>query len=414
MTIAITKLNESQQDLLNDDHNKPRANKISKRNQGYRFFLEWHISIEFDNEVLNNTVDWIIANSKVNLQQRSIANFRKLAEVVLLNLGKSLIQCRWLQIHKRKSQYDIGTVPHSLGFSLRHLNSILNCLAEHELIYVVKGAKYKQDPQLSAYQPTELFDIRLSLLAMNSVSNFDVDLVRVNKQEGEITALDIEQINQDTINLTTINNYLKNHTYPFKGPMKRVYSKKVGLSGRIYCDYQQITSRRLPLRQESLIDGVDVVEIDICSSHPRIAIQEFYGECISATFYQDIVDELNIFKPKVKKYFQVALSSGNRFKAFKGFLKEGYDRCDFEALESWVQLRYPKVPLYSSWSLEAMNHEGELLLRVMLRGVKDDKVVLPVHDAIAVKKVDEEWAVRALKETWLEYFGYDYCLVSSK
>jgi predicted DNA-binding antitoxin AbrB/MazE fold protein len=157
-----------------------------------------------------------------------------------------------------------------------------------------------------------------------------------------------------------------------------------------------------------------VIEVDICSSHPRIAIQEFHGECISATFYQDIAYETGILKPKVKKYFQVALSSGSRVKAYRGFLKGGYDRRDFEALESLVQSRYPKVPLYCSWSLEAMNHEGELLIRVMLKGVEEDIVVLPVHDAIAVKKVDEEWAIRTLKETWLEYFKYDYCMVSSK
>ena len=110
----------------------------------------------------------------------------------------------------------------------------------------------------------------------------------------------------------------------------------------------------------------------------------------------------------------MALSSGNRARAYRGFLKEGYDRKDFEALESWVISEYPKVPLYTKWSLEAMNHEGELLMRVMLKGVKEDKVVLPVHDAVAVKKVDEEWAIKALKDTWLDYFGYDYCMVSSK
>ena len=241
-----------------------------------------------------------------------------------------------------------------------------------------------------------------------------MELVRVNKQDGPMTPPQQRQIDEDIKNLTTINNYLKKHSYPFKGPMRRIYSGKVGLSGRIYCDYQRISSRALPLRQESLIDGQDVVEVDIRSSHPRMAVQEFYGECIPATFYEDIVDELGIFKPKVKKYFQVALSSSNRFRAYKGFLKEGYNRKDFESLESWVQSKYPKVPLYIKWSLGAMNHEGELMMRVMLKGLKEDKVVLPVHDALAVKKVDEEWAIRTLKETWLDYFGYDYCMVSSK
>ena len=310
--------------------------------------------------------------------------------------------------------YSPGTIPHDLGFTHRHLVYILNFLTQQEIIYAVKGIKYKKDPQLSSYQPTEFFDARVAILSMSSTSDFNVDFVRVNKQDGPITLSQQKQIDIDIKNLTIINDYLKTHTYPFKGPMKRIYSRRVGLSGRIYCEYQQIASRTLPLRQESLIDGVEVIEVDICSSHPRIAIQEFHGECISATFYQDIACETGILKPKVKKYFQVALSSGSRVKAYRGFLKGGYDRRDFEALESLVQSRYPKVPLYCSWSLEAMNHEGELLIRVMLKGVEEDIVVIPVHDAIAVKKVDEEWAIRTLKETWLEYFKYDYCMVSSK
>ena len=414
MANKVTKLNESHQHLINDDDNKPYKHKIKRENLGDRRFIDWSLTIGYQSTLLNECIDWIIIESGIKLQKRTVDSFRNLAGVVLLNLGGCLIQRSWLQLPKKKDEYAPGTIPHRYGFTIRHVSHILNFLEQQDLIYLIKGAKYKNDPQLTAIQPTELFDVRLSILSMSSISDFDVELVRVNKQDCPITPLQQKQIDEDIKNLTTINNYLKNHSYPFKGPMTRIYSGQVGLSGRIYCDYQRIASRTLPLRQESLIDGQDVVEVDIRSSHPRMAIQEFYGECIPANFYQDVVDELGIFKPKVKKYFQVALSSGNRVKAFRGFLKEGYDRSDFETLESWMQSRYPKVPLYNKWSLEAMNHEGELLMRVMLKGVKEDKVVLPVHDALAVKKVDEEWAIRTLKETWLDYFGYDYCMVSSK
>lgn len=410
----VTKLNESHQSILNNDGKKPHTYKISKKYQGDRFFIDWGIRLDYQSELLEDLTDRIINQTGIKLQSRSVERFRRLVGVILLNLGKCLIQRAWLQIPKRKENYSPGTIPHDLGFTYRHLVRILNFLTQQKIIYAVKGVKSKKDPQLSAYQPTELFNAMLALLSMQSTSEFDIELVVVNKQERHITPLEQKQIDTDIKQLTTINNYLKNHTYPFKGPMRRTYSRRVGLSGRIYCNYQQIASRTLPLRQESLIDGNDIVEVDICSSHPRIAIQEFHGECISATFYQNIADETGIFKPKVKKYFQVALSSDNRMKAYKGYLKAGYDRTDFEALETWLVSRYPKVPIYQSWSLEAMNHEGELLLRVMLKGVKDDIVVLPVHDAIAVRKIDEEWAIRTLKETWLEYFKYDYCIVNSK
>ena len=411
---SVTKLNESHQNILNDDDNKPFKYKVTRQNQGDRCFIEWSICIEHRSGLLDEYIDWIINQSDIRLQKRSLHRFRQLTSVILLNLGKCLIQRRWLQIPKSKSEYERGKIPHNLGFTNRHVVHILNFLEQQELIYAIKGAKYKKDPQLSAYQPTELFDARLSILSMSSLSDFEVELVKVNKPDIQQTTSHQRQIEDDNKNLRTINNFLKGHSYPFKGPMKRIYSREVGLAGRIYCDYQQISSRTLRLRQESLIDGVDVVEVDICSSHPRMAIQEFHGKCISANFYDDISNETNIIKSKVKKYFQVALSSGNRVKAYRGFLKGGYDRRDFEALEYLVQSRYPKIPLYCSWSLEAMNHEGELLIRVMLKGVEEDIVVLPVHDAIAVKKVDEEWAIRTLKETWLEYFKYDYCMVSSK
>ena len=377
----VTKLNESHQNILNDNDNKPFKHKIKREHQSDRCFIDWSMDIDFESNLLNEFIDWIINQSEIRLQERSVYRFRHLSSVILLNLGKCLIQRRWLQIPKGKSKYARGTIPHTLGFTYRHTVHILNFLEQQELIYAIKGAKYKEDPQLSAFQSTEFFDARLALLSMSSTSDFDVDVVRVNKQDGSITPSQQEQIDEDIRNLTIINNYLQSHTYPFKGPLVRIYSGRVGLSGRIYCEYLGIASRTLPLRQESLIDGQDVVEVDIRSSHPRMAIQEFYGECIPSTFYQDIADETDIFKPKVKKYFQVALSSGTRASAIGGFSKEGYDRKDFETLESWLISKYPEVPLYKKWSLEAMNHEGELLMRVMLKGVKEDKVVLPVHDA---------------------------------
>ena len=403
----VTKLNESHQNILNDDDNKPFKYKIDVKNPGDRNFIDWSLSIDYQSTLLDEFTDWIIIESGINLQRRSVDRFRRLVGVILLNLGRCLMQTSWLQVPKKKDKYAPGTIPHNHGFTHRHVDHIINFLLHREVIFHVKGVKREKNSQITAIQPTELFDARLSILSMSSTSDFDVDVVRVNKQDGPITPSQQNQIDEDIRNLTIINNHLKSHSYPFKGPLERIYSGRVGLSGRIYCQYLRIASRTLPLRQESLIDGQDVVEVDIRSSHPRIAIQEFHGECISASFYQDIADETDIFKPKVKKYFQVALSSGNRAKAIGGFLKEGYDKRDFETLEYWVISKYPKVPLYTKWSLEAMNHEGELLMRVMLRGVKEDKVVLPVHDAVAVKKVDEEWAIKALKDTWLEYFGYD-------
>ena len=47
-----------------------------------------------------------------------------------------------------------------------------------------------------------------------------------------------------------------------------------------------------------------------------------------------------------------------------------------------------------------MNHEGEIIKEVVLRGVDSDIPVLPIHDAVAVRLSDKDWAIRTLKEVW--------------
>jgi hypothetical protein len=415
----VTLLTEKHFAILNDDDNKPWANKIKKEEQGKRFFISWDIRLTKDREALDRAIDWLVDSVSINLQKRSIEPFRSLAAILLLNLAKGMLQRRWMQIPRSKGAYDKGSTPHQLGFSYRHVTAILDLLVEHDVIYEVKGAKYLEDPQLSAYQVTERFDAAIAIETLSSVElpKLSDELVRINKLDSSrgLTDSEQQQLDQDITDLTLINSYLNQHSYPLKGSMSRVYSRSVGLSGRIYCEFQSLARRRVPIRQHSLIDGELAVEVDIVASHPRIAVQEFHNEKLPTTFYQDVADELSIDRHKIKKFFQVALSSGSKSKALRAFTNEGnYDTADFNSIEEWVLKRYPKVPFYKQWSQLAMNHEGEIIKEVMLRGVDCDIPVLPIHDAVAVRLSDKEWAIRTLKEVWNDYFGKDYCEVDVK
>ena len=410
--IEVTSLKASDHYLVNDDDNKPQSWKISKDNQGDRFFISWSTRLNGNREELERVIDWLVEKTTIRLQTKSIPTYRLLCEVILLNLSKSLLQRRWVQIPKSSAAYAKDTVPHQLGFSRRHVVHILKILYQSEAIYEVTGAKYEQDPQLSSFQPTEYFNTHLVIDALGCEESFDIDPVRVNGQEGLLTAREQIEFDQDVKDLTIINNFLKHHTYPLKGPMTRIYAKNVGAAGRIYCDFQALSKRQVPIRQTSLIDGEPIAEIDIIASHPRMAIQKFYDQKIANTFYQDISDELDIFRDKVKKFFQVALSSTSRDKARGGFKKgTNYDLHDFNAIENWMKDTYPLVPLYQSLSIRFMNHEGTMLKEVMLRGVEEGIVVLPIHDAIAVKQSDIDWGVTALKTAWNDLFDRDYCEV---
>jgi hypothetical protein len=412
---AVTSLTSENSSFLNDDENKPKSHEINKDKPDRRFFINWGIKLNVNEPAIDKLIDWIIEARETKLYRKSITKYRHLAKVILLNLGVSLIQRRWLQIPRGSKNYAKGTDPHTIGFSKRHVDDILSLLIAGGYIFEAKGASYENDPQYSSYQATERFGTSIALATFAAQTPLKKPYVRVNKPfKKERTTEENIVFKQDEKDLIRINNFLKQHSFPLKGPMTRVYSKAVGYSGRIYCDFQNLSRRRVPIRQSSFIDGEPIAEVDIVASHPRMAVQEFYGEMIASSFYSDISDELDIFREKVKIFFRNALSSYSSQDAEGASKKDGIDRKDFQTLEKWLSEHYPQLPLYKGWSQKAMNHEGSIVKNVMLRGVDEGIAVLPIHDAVAVRRSDAQWASRVMKEEWKKHFGYDYCEVDIK
>ena len=409
----VTKITLEHQFLLNDDDTKPFSYKITKEDQGKRFFISWNLRLYGHRDVLEESIDILLRESQIRLHKNKIPIYRKLCEVLLLNLSHSLLTGRWVQIHKASKDYVKGTVPHSLNFSLRHVTDILNTVVRLEWVYEKKGIKSERNPQLSSYMPTERFDVELAISSLSAV-NLPVDeLVVITKPEKDhLNEREKRIVDQDERELRIINDFLLDKTFPMHSSMVLKYSRRVGFAGRIYCDFQRISKKRTTLRQFSLINGNSIAEVDIVSSHPRMAIQKFHDIKISRTFYQDIADELDLDRTLIKKFFVVSLGSGNRDKARQGFTTEkGYTLNIFETIETFVLSRYPKIPFYTGWSLVAMNHEGEILKDVMLKGVREGITVLPIHDAVAVEVDNATWAESALRDSWREYFDKDYCEV---
>ena len=74
----------------------------------------------------------------------------------------------------------------------------------------------------------------------------------------------------------------------------------------------------------------------------------------------------------------------------------------FEQIKQGTLKRYPKLNLFEGWGMSAQNLEGAILRKVMLEGIEKGIVSLPVHDAIAVKQGDAEWAKEAMSRLWTE------------
>ena len=96
------------------------------------------------------------------------------------------------------------------------------------------------------------------------------------------------------------------------------------------------------------------------------------------------------------------MGASDETKAFKALNRDGFDSVLFEKIKQGTLKRFPKLNLFDGWGLSAQNLEGAILRKVMLEGVERGIVAIPVHDAIAVKQGDAEWAKEAMSRLWAE------------
>ena len=71
-------------------------------------------------------------------------------------------------------------------------------------------------------------------------------------------------------------------------------------------------------------------------------------------------------------------------------------------LENATRHCYPSLRLYDGLGIHLQSLEGQILMHVMYQGVLEGKVVLPIHDAVAVKAQDAEWAAQRMEAAWVQ------------
>ncbi len=58
----------------------------------------------------------------------------------------------------------------------------------------------------------------------------------------------------------------------------------------------------------------------------------------------------------------------------------------WDSFKECLEKLYPELQLFTGWTHQTQNLEGQILKKVMLKGVDEDVVCFPIHDAGAVPK----------------------------
>ena len=107
-------------------------------------------------------------------------------------------------------------------------------------------------------------------------------------------------------------------------------------------------------------------------------------------------------RKKIKAFINVGLNNQS-FEATKHVIARTEPYVSYadsaKIAEAFAKL-YPNLDLHCGFALTAMQLEGLILKDVLLRGVKNGILALPIHDAVAVEFDHQDWAKDAMEDAW--------------
>jgi hypothetical protein len=325
---------------------------------------------------------------------------------VLLNLSRSMYLRQWTLVALDKGAYANDIWLKRYGLSQTYIKAVVEGLTEQGVIERLPGKRYKKQPLRTRIYPTAELQGTLWKCFLETEQPIEPPYVTINQAEGgydEVIA-ELDDDHPDLLGMTKINEFLKDHSWACKAPVKLTYKHTPLQSGRLITPYQNLPDKKVRLRINTLIDGEPICEVDFNANHIRMNLAVIAGEDAGETPYEDICELAGIEdRQLVKMFITIAMGSSDRHDATGACYKEGITKKRFEKIEEATLKRYPKLRLFCGFGIHAQNLEGQILKQVMLEGVDRGIVALPVHDAVAVTQDNAEWAKEAMLRAWFEH-----------
>jgi len=360
-----------------------------------------------DDSSLRSALDNVLEELHGLFRWPSQTKYRKtleqMLEYVILNLALGALINNWTLIDKCKSHYSKGYSPYTTDFSYSALMTVIDTLKEAGLIRLFKGGKYVKGSMLTRIYPVKVLERKLYPFGLAVQQSLRPPYLTINEPEaGWDVVYRVDDSHPDKQKMYAINEAFDAHQWPCKGPLVMTFKHNAFAGGRIYTPFQTLMANTVPLRMHTLIDGEPIAEVDFNASHLRMGLALFDGEDAGDDPYQRIADYAQTTRDKVKGYITHALSCDSPKSAHNALNNKGYKGAEIDTLENATRHCYPSLRLYDGLGIHLQSLEGQILMHVMHQGVLEGKVVLPIHDAVAVKANDAEWAAERMEAAWVQ------------
>jgi hypothetical protein len=322
--------------------------------------------------------------------------------LILTNLILSAFTFEHLAITTRVTK---GTYLHNIGLTRRGIEAVTQLLVGEQLCLNTRGGfKHKSDPSKSRatqYFPSpKLIQIGVEFL-YEQIGDFD------NYSPYEYLSTNRWDVNEDKniAILKTYNEFMRERSWACKAPTVRKLGVEPFTSGRVYTDYQNIVNRRVKVRENTLLDGMPLVECDFKANHPTM-LSYLAGHEIKGDFYQSICTVTNLDRNMVKEVVTKTigatrkLTAQNIAKNSRTKLTPEIVTATLNAIETahpWLkQFMFKNQGVYLQWL------EGEIAMKMFEFGVAKGIPMINVHDAYAVNVNNKNIIEEAMNKYWYE------------
>ena len=357
---------------------------------------------------LSLLIDKYVQDTKGNRGAKQLEVFKYHWQWVLLGLSRSLLTNSWLLVSLDRNAYasDIWLQRYDIKYS--SVKPIVDYLESQGLIKVLKGKKYKEQPSRTRLFPTETLSSQIWEYVLDQEQPIEGPYLTIKETddvwEETMFKVKADQSHPDMDDMIAINEFLKPHRWACKAPIRLSYKHTPFQGGRLFTPFQSLPDRRARIRINTQIDGQPICEVDYNANHLRLNLAFNAKEYAGETPYEDICIESGVAsRDMVKKFITVAMGASDEKSGKSRLRLDGFSSDVIERIHKGALKRYPKLELFNGWGIFAQNYEGQILKDVLLEGIKEDIVCLPVHDAIAVRQQHQDWAKDVMLETWQEH-----------
>ena len=367
--------------------------------------LQLHKNSKLDYK-LSLLIDKYVDETKGGRVGERLEKFKCHWQWVLLGLSRSIITNSWLLVSLDRNAYTDDIWLRRYGIKYRSVKAIKEYLESQDLITVLKGKKYKGKPSRTRLFPTAALSNQIWEYVLDQEQPIEGPYLTLNKGDDawSETIFNLDESHPDLGDMIAINEFIKPHRWACKAPIRLVYKHSPFQGGRLITPFQNLPDRRARIRINTQIDGQPICEVDFNANHLRIVLAQTSKEYAGDSPYEDICHEAGgASRASVKHFMTIAMGASDETVGKRRLRLDGFNSEVINRIHTGTLKRYPKLELFEGCGIFAQNFEGQILKDVMLEGIKENIVCLPVHDAVAVQQQHKNWAKEVMLETWQEH-----------